>query len=555
MVNFQNRIISREEEQKNIQKLFVQTAMALVDAIDAKDQYTQGHSSRVAKYSKKIAEMAGKNSSECEEIYYAALLHDVGKIGVPENIIQKNGGLNEQEFKAIKEHPDIGAQILQRITAIPYLSIGANFHHERFDGTGYPAGLKGEDIPEIARIIAVADAYDAMTSKRSYRDPLPQDKVREELIECSGVQFDPEYANIMVHLLDLDQEYEMQERIEREKGELLIGEHREEVYEGIVVTQNMVTISFEIQGNNKVRRPNPSIILFDSLDGRFHREERDIIELVYYEYCEIWFDGSVSSTGVRKTETKQKRKNTVISSGEKYRIEAVRIKDHALIKMFSSGMEAEVTIALPDSTRYTYIGITGEYCTISHVKVDTSEEPCKPDYIKRIAEEVSYINAPAGDIPNVQVDGYRSDSTKGIPIQDGMVVSFHTKSLPTARLVWHCPSYVIFTSDDGTVNGENYTEFSLVRLDGEAWKSRESADNELLVNRSGFLGWDDWKDLNKKGYDCTISFQKDGNRIISATTNGGIEIKCITWIKIESDELYVALSGDQVALTGIKIKC
>ncbi|MCR4767817.1 MAG: HD-GYP domain-containing protein [Saccharofermentans sp.] len=202
------------KESEGTKRLFAQTAEALASAIDAKDKYTKGHSSRVAEYSRKIAELAGKNPIECDEIYYAALLHDVGKIGISRTILNKKGKLSDEEYQVIKEHPDIGAQILSSISESPYLSIGAKSHHERYDGRGYPEGLKGDDIPEIARIIAVADAYDAMTSKRSYRDTIPQQVVREEFIKCLGTQFDPFFGKIMVHLIDLDSEYLMKEKEE-----------------------------------------------------------------------------------------------------------------------------------------------------------------------------------------------------------------------------------------------------------------------------------------------------------------------------------------------------
>jgi HD-GYP domain-containing protein (c-di-GMP phosphodiesterase class II) len=200
-----------KEEQRRIQNLFEETAEALASAIDAKDRYTHGHSTRVADYSKEIAETAGKSPEFCEQVYFAALLHDVGKIGVPDQIINKDGKLTDDEFAFIKKHPVIGNEILSTISESPYLSTGAHYHHERYDGRGYPEGLKGEDIPELARIIGVADAYDAMTSTRSYRDPLPQQKVREELARGMGTQFDPEYARIMLHLIDLDTDYWMKE--------------------------------------------------------------------------------------------------------------------------------------------------------------------------------------------------------------------------------------------------------------------------------------------------------------------------------------------------------
>ena len=139
-------------------------------------------------------------------------MHDVGKIGIPNDIINKNGKLTDEEYNQIKMHPVIGKQILSSIKQSPYLSIGANYHHERYDGHGYPEGLKGDDIPEIARIIAVADAYDAMTSKRSYREPIPQETVREEIVKGSEYQFDPNFARLMLHLIDLDTQYTMKEK-------------------------------------------------------------------------------------------------------------------------------------------------------------------------------------------------------------------------------------------------------------------------------------------------------------------------------------------------------
>lgn len=193
---------TQEKEMENQKLMVSQTAMALAEAIDAKDRYTNGHSKRVAEYSAKIAERYGKTKAECEEIYLIGLLHDVGKIGVPGNIINKTEKLTDEEYEIVKTHTTKGNEILTKISISPQLAIGAHYHHERYDGKGYPEGLKGEEIPEIARIIAVADAYDAMTSKRSYRDGLPIEKVRDELIRCMGKQFDSKFAAVMVDLID-----------------------------------------------------------------------------------------------------------------------------------------------------------------------------------------------------------------------------------------------------------------------------------------------------------------------------------------------------------------
>ena len=153
----------------------------------------------------------GMNEEELRNVYYMGLLHDVGKIGVPDSIINKIGKLTEEEYQIIKKHPSIGEEILKTISEIPNVSIGAKYHHERYDGKGYPEGIEGEDIPLAACIIGIADAYDAMTSKRSYRDILSQDKVRDEIIKGTGTQFEPKCAEIMLKMMDEDTEYQMRE--------------------------------------------------------------------------------------------------------------------------------------------------------------------------------------------------------------------------------------------------------------------------------------------------------------------------------------------------------
>lgn len=192
-------------------RLFVHVILSLAAAIDAKDIYTKGHSERVAKYSREIARRYGYTEKQQNDIFMMGLLHDVGKIGIPDSIINKPDKLTKEEFDTIKNHPVIGSHILESIKEMPELAWGARWHHEKYSGGGYPDGLIGEEIPEQSRIISVADAYDAMTSKRSYRDGLSQDAVRIEIKNCSGTQFDPVFADIMLNMIDEDINYNMKE--------------------------------------------------------------------------------------------------------------------------------------------------------------------------------------------------------------------------------------------------------------------------------------------------------------------------------------------------------
>ncbi len=547
-------------QQKHDQKLLREVIEAFAGVIDAKDKYTQGHSTRVAEYSERIARLSGKSEEECREIYYTALLHDVGKVGIPIGIINKDGRLTDEEYKLIRQHSGKGNDILSSIKEFPYLSIGAHYHHERYDGKGYPEKLKGDDIPEIARIIAVADAYDAMTSNRSYRNAIPQDLVREEIVKGSGTQFDPKFAKAMQHLIDLDTEYDMKERAAVSelsgKNELVIGEHRSDCSEGMLITQCMTTITMTVDPDENSASPVPSLLLFDSLDGRVHDDERQAKELLYFEYGEIRLDGRTSVSGARKMQTKTENTGSdVLKKYNDYKIQAVKVRDHVLIKIISRNKTAEITAALPDNTRYAYLSLTGEHCRISNVSVEKAENPVSDGYIKRIAEEISYINVPSGDIPNLQVDGFRSATTEGIPLSDRMDISFHTKSLPTARLVWHCPYLLLFSSDNGQINGDNYREYALIRLDGENWESGGVAENNLIVNmQDSFGGWEAWKEYNKKGFDTSISIVKNENHITVTTDNLGLFIKNTTTLSDDCETVYAAITGDQCAVTNIRIK-
>lgn len=196
------KISALKKRQAEYRSIIEQSLHTFANAIDAKDKDTNGHSGRVAVYSKELARRMGLSEEEQESIYFMALLHDIGKIGIPDSILKKSGKLTEEEWETVKSHPVIGGEILKEFTAIPDIADGAKYHHEFYNGKGYCEGLKGEDIPIKARIIAVADAFDAMCSKRYYHDGTTIAHAREEIDRCSGEQFDPEVAAYMLEMID-----------------------------------------------------------------------------------------------------------------------------------------------------------------------------------------------------------------------------------------------------------------------------------------------------------------------------------------------------------------
>lgn len=207
-----NRVLELDELRKDlegqvIQKtrevecLTMQSISTFANAIDAKDSYTKGHSMRVAKYSEQIAKKLRWSELETKNLFYTALLHDIGKIGIPDSILNKRSRLTDSEFSIVKQHPEIGGHILEDVIVVPYLGIGAYSHHEWYNGTGYPDGKKGEEIPLVARIVGISDAVDAMTSNRAYRNKMSYDEVILELKRCSGTQFDPMLVDIMTEVI------------------------------------------------------------------------------------------------------------------------------------------------------------------------------------------------------------------------------------------------------------------------------------------------------------------------------------------------------------------
>ena len=180
--------------------MFLGTISSLIRALDAKDPYTRGHSDRVAALARQLARKAGLGEKTAERYHIAGLLHDVGKIGVPEAVLCKPGRLTDEEFAHIMKHPEIGYTILDGVPGMEDLLPGVMHHHERYDGKGYPSGLAGEDIPLIARVLCLADTFDAMSSNRAYRSAMTRETVLAEITNCAGSQFDPELAPMFVEM-------------------------------------------------------------------------------------------------------------------------------------------------------------------------------------------------------------------------------------------------------------------------------------------------------------------------------------------------------------------
>lgn len=411
-----------------------------------------------------------------------------------------------------------------------------------------------------------------MTSKRSYRDPLPQQLVREELVKGMDTQFDPEYAKIMLHLIDLDLEYNMKENVEAKelsgKSRLVCKEFRTEFSQGIQITPNESNISLRCRSDANTLSPDsiPTIILFDSLDARVHHNDSNAFKLLYFEYAEIRLDGETKCHGARKILKKVRRDErpdeesllVEYQNGFEYEISAVRFRDHVKITVNNKYYMFETIIALPDCSRYAYIGFTGQDCVIDNFVFTLTDQFADKDTIERIAPLISYIDVPEGDIPNIQVDGWRTDATPGRVLAEKLSITFHYMSLPTARLIWHCPFIVLYTSDDGEINGKNYRELALIRFDGECWDSEEKISNNMIISKNiDFINWDHWRESNKLGEDSSVEITRKADTIVTQVDVGGLSLKNITTINdstLLGSKIYMSITGDQCAITNIRIK-
>ncbi len=562
-----------KNEQESMKRLFDQTANVLAVAIDAKDPRTQGRSGRVAEYAKEIARVAGLDEKECDNIYYSALLHDVGKVRFPDTLVSRENGLEGDDSTTLKMHTEAGVELLSGITEYPFLKDGARAHHERFDGQGYPEGLKGDEIPVAARIVAIADYYDEMTSKRVFKDPLPQRTVREEILKESGITFDPDYVKAMVELIDADTGYQMREHegddASREVTDITngtevhFGEYKDAVSDGIRLSENITKMRLSVRADKGVEEKDaiPALILFDSYDGCTHSDDMSIRALNYLEYAEIWLDGHTVDNAARNIEVSEipaggpEGFETDREGVKIYEIESAKYKDHVRLVIRSREYSFSVVAALTDSARFAYMGITGEHCSIRCLSCEETGETVKEGDIKRIAEEVSFIDRIEGDIPNVQIESYRKAWTEPTPLADGLRIAFHTMSLPTANLIWHCPFILLYSSDDGKPDGTGYKEIACIRLDGENATFNGVAHNDTLVYRGeDFVSWDEWKKVNKRGYECEVDFRRRRNRILTATDNCGIRVRNTTTITDKTENIYVVITGDQCAITDIRVK-
>lgn len=548
------------EDRRSIKRLLDQTATAFVAAMEKKDAYSQGHTAKAAEIAGRIAKAMGKKDEEIDEIYFAALLHNAGVMGVPDGILENLDKLSPEQYEVYKKTPLLSAEILSNITGYPILATAAKYSHEHWDGTGFPEGLKGGEIPEVSRIMAIVDKYDAMTTRTKFSEPLPEPVVREEFIMEAGKSLDPDMTDIMIRILDEDARAES--LTGTQPGEVIeteidCREYRSGITSGILIDGLTTSISFNYvpQKKNPEDFSSPAIIVFDSYDRRVHNNQKSIDAYKYMEYGELWFDGHSISTAARNMEVVLDDIEDISGWPEgKHVIYATKYEDHVKISMTDGYHDMDVTIALPDNSKYASIAITGENCHISDIAVDKNDIETTEGDVERIAEKVSYIDHMESDIPNVQVDRHRSAYTNGIELKGSMSVAFHTMSLPASNLVWHCPYVVLFYSEDGTVGGQGYKEYALIHLNGEIDKSEMYAHNSFSMKReSEFPGWDSWKSINKQGMECEVFFRQKGNTVTLKTKNLGVVIQNTTTIVDGGDKVYAALTGDMVALTDIRI--
>lgn len=561
----------QEESEAHSQDLFDEMIETLSYTIDAKDRYTRGHSQRVAEYSRMIAKRAGMSESDCRKIYHTGLVHDIGKIAVPGYIINKPGKLTEDEYAKIKEHPERGALILEKMDEMPYLSEGAKYHHERYDGKGYPEGLSGENIPLFARIIAVADAYDAMTSARSYRNPLSQDEVRAEIIKGRGTQFDPTYAAVMLELMDIDFGYEMREKRDlynSESGSKIIFEkYREYSTDSWEVNEFPISIKFFTQSIAEAAYcyQAPSAILFysDSTDVTIDFEGNN--PKGYREIGGIRADGAVwqgeavtmqfsDNYGGAPDVKKMLERNI---NGYEASLKIERFGDHIRMTLFAGDKKSEAIFVLPEDVYKVYAAITGYECAVSDIEFERSRVLTREEEIPFIMSHPSYIEGePVGDIPNVESNALFAGKSEAISVRRKTSISAKTKSFKFANRFWYSPIMLFYTAEDKRVDGLGYRQLFASRSDGYTWTEVDGLEiNSWVEHSDDFSDWDDWLYKNRKGTELTINAGIDSERRLSVSlTDAGTTVRVETKIPENfPNTIYLCISGELCAITDIHI--
>lgn len=341
-------VIKAEKASANAEKMAFSFKMleTLAGTIDAKDKYTNGHSVRVAIYATKLAEAIGWDEESVTKLRYEALLHDIGKIGVPDLILNKPSRLSEMEFELIKSHTVIGSDILKNMVAVPNAYEVARHHHERYDGNGYPSGLKGIEIPLSARIVCIADAYDAMSSDRIYRKALPKEAIRKELIQGRGTQFDPELLDIFLNLFEdgklvlsndtlfAEQEDEQQPFVIEDIDKVIrritvMDEYRSDMNEfdkfykymrniGLRYNRSIEVLSIDILSNSEEESYDSMNDVSDILQIAIRKNIRSVD--VYYRYSPvkhmiILLDAGVDNVDVVKNRIKYDFESSELSNG------------------------------------------------------------------------------------------------------------------------------------------------------------------------------------------------------------------------------------------------
>ena len=266
-------------KERELERLSMQTLSAIANLVDSKDRHLKGHSMRVAEYACALAAKLNKSEKEIKDIYYIGMLHDIGNIGIPDTVFSKAGKLTESEYSLVKQHTVVGQKLLQDITMIPAASQVAGYHHERVDGTGYHEGLKGEEIPLYARIINIADAYDAMSTERAYRGRLSPEEIRRELESGRGEQFDSQLVDLMLELMEEGFEPQIAKRMENftisslaEEGNALLQklflEYTEEIKDishrdGLTGLWNRAYLENQVNAFLRTRRHTGTFMMLD----------------------------------------------------------------------------------------------------------------------------------------------------------------------------------------------------------------------------------------------------------------------------------------------------